>query len=125
MALARSSRYGKSKLDMLYPMMRSGSTVCTKSRHALSKFASLSNERTCEPTIWAQEFNVKTFRMKGLLSPVLLALDGCYCQLPKAPTLTANHVCNLDNRIDLCLRKYAFPACALNIKAQDANWGKF
>ena len=67
--LARSSRYGRSKLAMLYPMTTSGSTSSTNFCQALNSLISSSKLRTCEPTMWEQVLRVKTFRMKGLLSP--------------------------------------------------------
>lgn len=69
-AFARSTRYGRSNCEMLYPMMRSGSTSSTKSRHLDKRSSSFLNSMTCDPTICAQVFRVKTFRTKGLDSPV-------------------------------------------------------
>jgi hypothetical protein len=68
-AFARSRRYGRSKLEMLYPMIMSGSTFSTNFRHSSNKLLSSLNSSTCEPTMCAQVLRVKTLRTNGRLSP--------------------------------------------------------
>jgi hypothetical protein len=67
--LARSSRYGRSNVRKLNPVIMSGSYYSTKSCHDESSSRSLANERTKVPGMGAQESNVKIYRARKLDSP--------------------------------------------------------
>ena len=62
-------RYGKSKPEMLYPIIISGSTFWRNLDHSNNSFDSSLKAMTCEPAILEQLLSVKIFRMKGFDSP--------------------------------------------------------
>ena len=114
-------RYGKSKPEMLYPIIMSGSTRWRNLDHSNSSFDSSLKAMTCEPAILEQVLSVKIFLMKGFDSPArnvgkLLTMAMGY--LPEI-TLPSHHVGDLDDRILVSLREDTFPARALDIKTKD------
>lgn len=123
-------RYGKSKPEMLYPIIISGSTLWRNFDHSNNNFDSSLKAITCEPAILEQVLSVKMFRMKGFDSPVrntgqLLTMTmGCILRI----TLSSHHVGDLDDWILIRLRKDPLPACALDIETEDperCNLGPF
>ena len=124
-AFARSMRYGKSKLPILYPITTSGSASSTKSLHACSISTSSLNEITCEPTILEQVFNVKILRTKGFDSPIRHSRHDIHENEGKNHTLPTNHISYLDYRIHTRFREDTLSASALNIKAEDPQRGDF
>jgi hypothetical protein len=38
-----------------------------------------------------------------------------------SPTLSCNHICNLDNWVHFCFRKDAFAACTFNVEAENTK----
>ena len=98
-ALARSRRYGRSKLMMLYPVIRSGSHWRTNSDHAASMSASFSNETTCAPEIDAHVSSVNTFLKTGAFSPcsvtwLAIWITGSFSASGKTPGRPAHSMSN-------------------------------
>ena len=127
---ARSMRYGKSKPDMLYPIIISGSTLWRNLDHSNNSFDSSLKGITCEPAILEQVLSVKIFRMKGLDSPVHDMSEFLVTVISYALeiTLPSHHVGDLDDRVLVSLREDTLPARALDIKAKDSkrcNLGPF
>lgn len=130
-AFALSIKYGISNWLVLYPMIKSGSTCSTNSRHALSISCSLRNSSTSEPTMWAQVLRVKTLRMKGFDSPARGGIDerqrrrtGCEAGRGGGKggrTLPRNHVRDLDDGVDVGLGEDTFPSRAFDIERKDAE----
>ena len=113
-------RYGKSKLDMLYPIMRSGSISSIKSRHFCNRCSSDLNDRTWDPTICEQVLRAKTLRMNGFDSPAKNP-GWLVSENTEVLTLSSYHVCNLNNRIDWCIRENTFATCTLNIETENSQ----
>ena len=76
---------------------------------------------TWEPTMFAQVFKVKTFRMKGLLSPSSRLMELERSHSMRSHTLTRHHVRNLNNWIDIRLGKDTFAARTLDIETEDTK----
>lgn len=123
-ASARSSKYGRSKLAMLYPMMTSGSTLFTNSAHDSNRRASSSNDRTWEPTILAHVFNVNTFRTNGFDSPGSPHVSMATIQGSEVLTLACYHIRNLNYRINPGLWEDTLTPSTLDIEAQYAQRSK-
>lgn len=83
--------------------------------------ASLSNERTWAPGILAQVSRVKTLRING----PFMSTPGLLVRLINAAsTLSRDDIGNLDNRINLGVRKDAFSPRTLNVKGKDTQWSQ-
>ena len=114
-------RYGKSKPEMLYPIIISGSTFCRNFDQSSNNFDSSLKVMTCEPAILEHVLSVKIFRMKGFDSPaynvgqLLTMTMGRILRI----TLSSHHVGNLNDRILVSLREDTLPASTLDIETED------
>ena len=73
-ALARSRRYGRSKLHVLYPMMMSASVTLSRFAQLRSRSVSFSKDMTSAPTMDAQDLRVWMFFTRGFFSPCTVSM---------------------------------------------------
>ncbi len=97
-------------------MIRSGSTSWTNLVQASSICASLSNDRTSEPTMCAHELSVKMFLTNGVLSPcrvTMLAIwmTGSCCASGKTPLRPAHSMSKLSTRSGAIFAQSPSGAC--------------